>query len=256
MRVATRVKEWVEPFLYRVVQIDSTWGPGQQYGFPLCSVGSLLRGIQNKSIHDSLRHLYLDAAILPSEGQIIFTPGSRITNLFFGCRPALHMDSLDALKFLTRLAIDVTALLEPLSLDSPHRLFRNVTYLQLLNRYSSAGPNTDALFSRLTLIPNLTHVAFKFTPFSPAFYDALRADKRLQCIALWSYQSHRSNVFAADSRLVCIATHMKSRLDWLHGADSGEDFWALADAFIAARLAGKVDRTQFVVKDTDTSWRS
>jgi hypothetical protein len=42
---------------------------------------------------------------------------------------------------------------------------------------------------------------------------------------------------------VCIQQDKDFRVDWLRGVHSGEDYWALADAFIAAKRAGRVERT-------------
>jgi hypothetical protein len=45
-----------------------------------------------------------------------------------------------------------------------------------------------------------------------------------------------------DIRFVCIRQERPFRVDWLCGIGGGEDYWALAETFIAARRTGKVDR--------------
>ncbi|KAJ7784758.1 hypothetical protein B0H16DRAFT_1682050 [Mycena metata] len=60
---------------------------------------------------------------------------------------------------------------------------------------------------------------------------------------------------SADERAHQICTGLTDwKRDWLSGADTGEDFWALADKFLAARRAGKVDRSRFNIYDDEDEW--
>jgi hypothetical protein len=77
-----------------------------------------------------------------------------------------------------------------------------------------------------------------------AFYTTLRADMRLLCIVFLSLDTedvNNTNPLAGDSRFVCIDQQIPYRVDWLRGADTNDDYWALADSFTARRM-GKVDR--------------
>ncbi|KAJ6571128.1 translation elongation factor [Mycena capillaripes] len=91
---------------------------------------------------------------------------------------------------------------------------------------------TDALETHLPLMPSLTHVALHHLPYDSTelFYAALRGDILLEGIVFLSRSTEerqRARVFADDSRF------------------NGDDFWALADSFIAARRAGKIDRARY-----------
>ncbi|KAJ7339007.1 hypothetical protein DFH08DRAFT_964061 [Mycena albidolilacea] len=74
-------------------------------------------------------------------------------------------------------------------------------------------------------------------------HAAISADTRLHCIVFLGSQPAVADTspLSMDSRFVCVQQTLDYRLDWLQGAVSGEDYWALADAFIAARRAGKAD---------------
>jgi hypothetical protein len=51
-----------------------------------------------------------------------------------------------------------------------------------------------------------------------------------------------TDALADDSRFVCINPETDFRVEWLRGAQTGNDYWVFADSFIAARRAGEVDR--------------
>jgi hypothetical protein len=97
----------------------------------------------------------------------------------------------------------------------------------------------------LALIPALTHVAFNLAPLPETFYTTLRADTRLQCIVFLSLDTDEvENTYplAGDARFLCVYQGTPYRVDWLRGADTNDDYWAVPDSFIAARRMGKVDR--------------
>jgi hypothetical protein len=67
----------------------------------------------------------------------------------------------------------------------------------------------------------------------------VRTNMRLRCIVFFTLSE--THLDSDDTRVLGI--HQTNfRVDWLRGAATGEDYWALADAFIAAKHAGKVDR--------------
>ncbi|KAJ6571127.1 hypothetical protein B0H19DRAFT_1255125 [Mycena capillaripes] len=90
MLVAARVKQWVEPFLYRVVLINSP--PGQQVlGFHNCSTAIFTQAIQKKPpafFRDSVKSLFPEMyASFADVGPILAACGD-IANQFMGCPPA------------------------------------------------------------------------------------------------------------------------------------------------------------------------
>ncbi|KAJ7825503.1 hypothetical protein B0H14DRAFT_3726671 [Mycena olivaceomarginata] len=92
-----------------------------------------------------------------------------------------------------------------------------------------------------------------------ALHTGLSADLRLQCIVFLApelYELGDSSPLLAESRFVCIHQALDYNFGWLSGAVTGDDYWALADAFLAARRAGTVWRSQYMICDTHSySWR-
>jgi hypothetical protein len=91
----------------------------------------------------------------------------------------------------------------------------------------------------LALIPNLTHVAFNPIAGVGALHASVRTNMQLRCIVFFTLAETHPD--SDDARVLCIR-QTNFRVDWLRGAATGQDYWALADAFIAAKHAEKVDR--------------
>jgi hypothetical protein len=62
---------------------------------------------------------------------------------------------------------------------------------------------------------------------------------QLLCIVFFTFAETYPD--SDDARVVCIR-QTNFRADWIRGAATGEEYWALANAFIAAKHAEKVDR--------------
>ncbi|KAK7012949.1 hypothetical protein R3P38DRAFT_3278183 [Favolaschia claudopus] len=56
-----------------------------------------------------------------------------------------------------------------------------------------------------------------------------------------------------DDRMVCMIYDHYVR-HWFSGAATGQDYWSVADDFIAAKRPGKIDRSQYFVDAEDDSW--
>jgi hypothetical protein len=160
---------------------------------------------------------------------------------------APYMHALSALRGVQYLTVDVRAIFEHAATVAPHSSFlAHVTHLELLELVHLSSEDTDRICSHLALIPDLTHVAFNTRLFDNVSHTGLHADARLKCIAFLSARRHalkETSPLLHDSRFVWIQQDSDYRLDWLRGAVTGEDYWAIADAFIAARRLGEVDRT-------------
>jgi hypothetical protein len=94
----------------------------------------------------------------------------------------------------------------------------------------------------------LTHIAFNSPPPNNA-YSALCSNTYIQCIVCLGLDTgdlQRVRPLADDGRFVCIEQKIGFREDWLRGTDTRQDYWALAEAFIAARRSGTVDREHTV----------
>ncbi|KAJ7184910.1 hypothetical protein C8R46DRAFT_467987 [Mycena filopes] len=245
MLVAWRVKEWVEPYLYRVVS-NTTFGSGMfTTPFNVYTIP-----IDQKPVvfwSKSVKSVFFDAEPT-TEADItrLLTACKGITRLFSFLPLHKHLDQLGALHDLRRLNIELTRLFRIDSLiDLAHPLFRNITHLEVLG--IPERETAPALFAGLSLVPKLEHLAINDT----ALYAMLpiwTSFTHLRSIVLLRPESVRKDkpvnfppALAADDRLVLIGQTDYTE-DWFRGANGGEDFWDVAAAFIEARRAGLVDR--------------
>jgi hypothetical protein len=261
MLVARRVKYWyvrsglskssnvtisrVEPFLYRVVLCSNL----ARFGLtPVFTVSILKEIIADKSqefLHKAVRNLFLDYSVDRSAAESFLAACSGIRNLFALFNADGYMRYLGILQDVQVLAIDVKAIFERVNVDVPHPLFLNVTHLELLDMTDISAEKAADVCAHLASIPRLTHVALNITLHDIVSHTDLQADTRLKCIVFLSSQPGRmedTSPLCGDARFVFIQQTEDCRLDWVRGATTGDDYWALADAFIAARRAGKIDR--------------
>ncbi|KAJ6555991.1 hypothetical protein B0H19DRAFT_1151712 [Mycena capillaripes] len=259
MLVAKRVKDWVEPLLYRVIMLWST-GEGA-FGFPAFTVPILLKILEKKPqefFQNFVKHLFLQGRFEFSDLETIFTACNRATNIYdYYVLNSHSIGVLGGLNYLRHLSIPLGTFLDLCTHQTPS--LHTITHLQLLSTYDK--PGMERVASLLPLLPRLTHIAFNSIAHHHGLQAALQANVDLQCILFLisaGYQEEEiqdTDKIVADSRFVCLDQETSSRSDWLRGADSGEDFWALANEFIAARRQGKVDRAWYTISDTDHSWR-
>ncbi|KAJ7914453.1 hypothetical protein B0H13DRAFT_2002713, partial [Mycena leptocephala] len=259
MLIAWRVKEWVEPLLYRVVLLSSSLKSRKISGFPVFTADILLRVIASKPpgfLQNAVRNLLLDyQAGQPSDVDAIFMACNRVTNLVQSFAPTINVR---ALQHLQRLAIGwYQTFLDHSPVDNPSSFLNNLTHLELLDGFWDPE-FVDHLCAQLALIPSLTHISFNEVPHeNTTFYTALVENVRLRCFVFLSVSLgyvDDAQPLLEDDRLVCIEQHEDFRVDWLHGTHSGEDYWALADAFIAAKRAGQVERSEYAISDRGGQW--
>ncbi|KAJ7652679.1 hypothetical protein DFH06DRAFT_1093749 [Mycena polygramma] len=268
MRIARRVKYWqvVEPILYRVVFLaprSATKDSLQRHleDLPLFSANALLHKIEMKSpsfFASAVRHIFFQFRVTPlppSTVDTILSACCRISSLFMHARASSELlPVLNRLECLQRLAMDLNSIFAPNSISFTEPFFRNVTHLELLDSYDDSDPPAN-LDASLALLPHLTHVAFNPATYTVAaeLYTLVRPNTRLQCLVFFTEKDAKPD--AEDDRFVCI-DQTDFRLDWIRGTTGGEDHWALAEQFIAAKRAGRVPRSLYWILDTDTSWRT
>ncbi|KAJ6505073.1 hypothetical protein C8R45DRAFT_1090836 [Mycena sanguinolenta] len=120
------------------------------------------------------------------------------------------------------LVIDVRALC---GITVPFPLFLTITHLELFDFTGAAEESVNRVWANVSLIPRLTHLAL-----NPHLQYGLSH------ATLWSYAIAMHCVFVATAVLGWQSP------DWMNGAVFCEDYWALADTFLAARRTGTVDR--------------
>ncbi|KAJ6550155.1 hypothetical protein B0H19DRAFT_1265015 [Mycena capillaripes] len=253
MLISWRVKEWVEPLLYRVVLLAKKGT--RMRGFPIFTVDRFLQAIAAKPpgfFNNAVKHLFLEVGKI-SEAETILSACNHVTNLFASRVLGLDTPALWALRDLRRLTVDLGMFLERYTLECVSATFRNITHLELLNFWDDDWRVED-LWARLALIPHLTHISFNCAPDLAGFYSALHTDKRLHYIVFLSLvpETHQ---LGSDDRFVFVSQETLYWQDWLLGAHRGKDYWTVAESFIAARRAGKVEPSVYRISDKD-NWRS
>ncbi|KAF7368046.1 hypothetical protein MSAN_00870500 [Mycena sanguinolenta] len=243
MLVAKRVKFWVEPLLCRVVFLR---GPKmdelRNLGLPTFTADALEK--RDSTCFHHVTHLFVESFEDPVlEKWLLACPST--TNLF-----AQFDSSPETLPFLSRftniryLAIDVQALL---GTDLPFPLFLTVTHLELFNFGTDAGAGA---YRNIALIPRLTHLALNPHLDSCLPHAELCANTQLRCIVFLSVEaSLHGSPLLRDDRFVCIDEDVSYEIDWLHGAVFGEDYWSLADNFLADRRAGNISPSQYRISN-------
>ncbi|KAJ6544519.1 hypothetical protein B0H19DRAFT_1267780 [Mycena capillaripes] len=264
--VARRVKHWVEPLLYRVLFLPMHWAadPEEMHDVPAIPVEILMNAIADKPpsfFSSAVTHILVDydrERLPESTVNTIIAACPQVTNLFDRSASSVGAGVLEGLQCLHRLVID-TDEVGNILLNFRAPVLRNVTHLELLDEWGD--PDDPELGTRLSeslrLIPHLSHVAFNTFVNSTAFRAGVGADIRLDCIVFLHTDSIAMDerpLLSDDARFVCVQ-QADWRLDWLRGTNGGDDYWALADAFIAARRAGKIDPSRYSISDTDHSWR-
>ncbi|KAJ7089493.1 hypothetical protein C8R43DRAFT_1050599 [Mycena crocata] len=249
MLVASRVKAWVEPLLYRTIFIFHKYDLVAA-GYPTlhCS-GSLPHVIREKSItllFTSVRNVYL-SDVSGEEATWLLSTCLQIENLFMmGFRLEEHLTALAVIQ-LKRLCCSLAEIFPSISkIDFTHRLFAHLTHL-----WHFAHVGKTELWSGLALVPHFTHLAFSNPGFLPLYLGFLDVCKSLQVLVHLklgggSYETGGVTILqlAENHRFVSMNC-MDYRPDWLIGAHTGIDFWSKAEDFVARRKAGQVPAGQY-----------
>ncbi|KAF7345701.1 hypothetical protein MVEN_01590100 [Mycena venus] len=248
MQVAWRVKDWVEPLLYRVIIVMPASTSGDSL-VPICRPEILLRLISTKPplfFHFHVKTLHVEG-IFPPQSEVIIpqilAACTGVTSLVvaFGIIP--HLSALNTLKSLSSLSINVRPLLEYYPKDFPQAMFHDLTHLQIQDSLWEPEA-TQAFCTGLTLMSRLTHLSFNSVRWIDRLHLGLRNAplQRLMCIVLLcSPDGERRNHWPSsdDPRFVCIGEE-NYWVDWQRGALTGKNYWTLAEAFIAAKRAGEI----------------
>ncbi|KAJ7804017.1 hypothetical protein B0H14DRAFT_3486778 [Mycena olivaceomarginata] len=221
--VASRVKNWVEPLLYRTILLrpDLSRIPSEVVGLPVFDGAHLLRISETNSslLKHTVKDLFIGLAVDPSTAHNILTACTRVTHLFAQFNTALNaMPSLSALQDVRYLAVDVDMVLRSTESDALHPLLLNVRHLELLD---FARVSRHGLCDRLLLMENLTHLTLN----SPLHPNVSHAELQ------------------SNARLRCIETDYG--LDWLLEVHTGEGYWTLADEFLEAQRMKQTDGESF-----------
>ncbi|KAJ7724766.1 hypothetical protein B0H16DRAFT_1333252 [Mycena metata] len=243
MLVAWRVKAWIEPQLYHMV---SSTHPRSAH-LPVAPFHILSRDLDYKcpSVFRGVKHLFLYTSKDTLNVDTVLAACASLTDLFLYIPLRGNIPTLASMPSLRRLVIQPRTFL---AFDRDHPIFRTLTHLELLE--ISASAEAEEACTKLRLMPKLTHLALNSIEIYHALSPSLEAFDHLRCIVLLSSEERREMgvdevpaPLAEDERFVWIGQmQTDSYADWLRSAHTGETYWAVADTFIAARRAGKIDR--------------
>ncbi|KAJ7088124.1 hypothetical protein C8R44DRAFT_819515 [Mycena epipterygia] len=239
MLVAWRVKDWVEPLLYRIVAIDRVrWLPM----LPAFTTGKFLSSaIKSKPsfFGRAVRHLMVAGGDTPSYEYILsICRGVEDLWINYDLTEIISVIEPLRLKHLHAHALPFLRTLTPI-----HAFFSQITHLELMDTREDLET-----WSELYLIPQLTHLSFNDNAFAPLCGELLDTCKSLAVLVFQGSQRNPSPLagLSHDFRFVamrCFYYH----LDWQMGAYAGMDYWSRAESFIAKRRSGEVDAQQYEI---------
>ncbi|KAJ7016883.1 hypothetical protein C8F04DRAFT_1158935 [Mycena alexandri] len=255
MRVAHRVKIWVEPLLFQVLVLsrhlclDGTYIP---YTYPFADDDDF-SGIQSHPpsvLRDSVRHLLL-YRMPGTVSEFILSASSAVEDLWISTAgPIGFLLPFIGVLTLQRLYCDVKALFAlQTKIDFEHPLFSRLTHLELFDQNA-----TESYFA-LALIPHLTHLAFNVTGFLTISVALLETCKSLRVLVLLMLTRSAVSDIAKHPALGQLSEDPRfvqmfcSEFvgDWQAGALTGNDYWSRAEDFIARRRSGEIDCFQYEI---------
>ncbi|KAJ7677705.1 hypothetical protein DFH06DRAFT_1166971, partial [Mycena polygramma] len=240
--VAHRVLEWVQPFLYRTLMVKT----GSR------STSAFLRvrqtQPQNSSFfRNSVHNLFVHHdAWLANEARLILSSCSSITN-FVMMTPNPSILPLLEDKHLTHFSTSLAPLFENgrTLQNLVHPIFTHTTHLHLFDPL-----HTEQDWSALALLPALTHLCLTSFVHRDQILRVL-ACTRLQVLTNvhintapeWPIADICGRLAIDDPRFVLITLDMSINAygrDWERGRRGKQDFWAVADAFVAKKRLGLI----------------
>ncbi|KAJ7461168.1 hypothetical protein FB451DRAFT_1562985 [Mycena latifolia] len=253
MLVAWRVKEWIEPILYRTITIGSGVEPEETHPiFPTAKI--LFKAVRHKPstfLQNTVRNLYLLNHFV-DDFPALLASCKGLENLWMRALTAGRDDSVLLPLFasfrLKHLYSNVNWFLR--AFPPTHPFFSQITHLELFDYVD------DTTISSLSLIPQLTHLSFTQSPFIPMCLHILDTYPSL-CVLVF-LDRWRGDLFgiyapalANDVRFVVIR-HRGFLQDWHRGVSTGSDYWRRAEIFIAKRRSGEIDAPRFEILEHES----
>ncbi|KAJ7616529.1 hypothetical protein FB45DRAFT_1063957 [Roridomyces roridus] len=231
MRVAWRVKEWVEPLLYRVILLSGhPRGLRRSRTYPHEDDEGFTRtlSISPEILRTCVRHLCVNDS--PRLVDQLLASCTSVTD-YWGFSPCAA--NLGSLPQLTRLSTQLALVFLPHPIDFTHSLFSRITHLQV---FDPLIPRDLAIWCGLGSLPQLTHLAFSHGGYVNVFPELLRTPLVPQV----------PEALARQPRFVCMWCVEYVR-DWHTSALGGGDFWERAEELVRKRRSGEVDPMQFYI---------
>ncbi|KAJ7896121.1 hypothetical protein B0H13DRAFT_2034438 [Mycena leptocephala] len=237
LRVARRVRIWIEPLLYRVIRGTDKNKDG---------IMSAIKSKPADFFANAVRHLCLDSFMLEPESRQILEVCCSVTNL------ALNIDHANPvlLPILTHMCLQrLSGFLHRLFggvLDLAHPLFASLTHLDL---FDTNDEGLTQILAHIPTLPVLTHLALDSAVLQDPVETLLVECTRLKLLlVLWhlveEYESAQiPQVY--DVRFViglCPADYWD---DWEAGATGRPHFWSLGDDFVTQKRNKLIEETRY-----------
>ncbi|KAF8177045.1 hypothetical protein K438DRAFT_1939125 [Mycena galopus ATCC 62051] len=255
MLVAHRVKEWVEPLLYRTICL----GPKPPPGFPKFLMEIIMPAIRRKPssfFETAVRHLMIDYYQDRDEVDKILDVCTGVQHLSIDVAeaPDSWLDRIVSfpLERLQLHSCESRALMRVLAPE--HTLCRRLTHLEIRGFIAD---DAHAVCDALIALPHLSHLAFgdnQFVHSCPQLLESCKRLRALVCRALYDVeeiQTHRA-VLERDARFVQFSWEFSQAnegvVDWYIGAQGGVDSWIQIERFIAKRRSREIDPLQYQIQ--------
>ncbi|KAJ7121678.1 hypothetical protein C8R44DRAFT_786672 [Mycena epipterygia] len=252
IRVAWRVKHWVEPLLYRTLIIKPTIDPGDF--FPSCTEEAFMEIVRIQKadfLRDSVRNLMV-CSVSVQTAQTIASACPNVENLLVLCNNLGGRYEPQAVNIvqLKHLYCDRDQIFEITRLELfRHSSFRQITHLEL---FSGLRGNE---WTGLVELSQLTHLALNRITSLRVCTPILEALKSLRALVLLCRHPEwpRPELvhLADDTRFVMMQVDSYIE-NWQQGVLTGDDYWTSVDQFIADRTSGKIHQRRYFLGDMDT----
>ncbi|CAK5267119.1 unnamed protein product [Mycena citricolor] len=280
MLVASRVREWLEPLLYRIVASRDTWirkTSSLDARFPSTFVTSLMKDKAESFLKSAVQVVLLaqkDAHYMEKIIPVCTKIHTLVVEAPMNETWEQHLPALNKLTALRRLCIPVLHLFPRPSGELPAPdvsmpLFATLTHLELLD-YPRTQEHALILFNKLATLSSLTHLAFQGSTmistlaqllnpavFFPQAPKKPRWGPHIQCLVVASepdsFDGDRSlgKMLVVDPRVVVIARRGLVTT-WM---DEKRGFWAIADSLLKAKKDGTVAESEYAVEDYKINWK-
>ncbi|KAJ7100924.1 hypothetical protein B0H15DRAFT_464811 [Mycena belliarum] len=248
--VAWRVKEWVEPLLYRTVVVgDVAFCFWESYpdGLKPDPWRALINRRTPAARLASVRNLQIDGTDLVGDehldnwpGTVALCPG--LQNLWLSKVP--FGSDVYALKnlLLRRLHCEDDGIFA--SFSPTHRFFSQLTHLEI--SHIKEPPILGIWLDRLSLLPQLSHFSFTGTGLLHICKHLLQACSLLSVLVhLHNWRPYPSALwdYFQDTRFVNLK--IDSGEEWMRGIHTGMDYWKRAEILIEQRRSGEIEVSQY-----------
>ncbi|KAK7050672.1 hypothetical protein R3P38DRAFT_3256603 [Favolaschia claudopus] len=256
MLVAWRVKEWMEPLLYRTIAVEYA---AALEPYPIFTWEALLSAVRTKPttfFARAVRNLSILGRPLSDEPQEIADKASELVPLCTGIQNLdmyrvpfhNHIAVLGNLR-PTRLAMEsayISSIIDA-GIPATHPFFSRVTHLQL---GSDEGMDLEDLAAQLPSLPCLTHIS------GEDLSDTEVSRMLAVCVGLQVFVNIFMVVSDDDINSIHDRRYVKLRcgvplFEWQLGVHTGKDYWSRAEEIIASRLDEELDPDTFRVYDSE-----